>query len=88
MPFCEFGGNMSVMGVKIEQFEFPVCNSFKAKIIRDQLCFQFDPNRYKDRIDLQGDLSNSLFIDYNENREDTDTDIEEYFITVNTIGNF
>ena len=52
MPFCEFGGNMSVMGVKIEQFDVPVCNSFKAKIIRDQLCFQFDPNRYKDRIDL------------------------------------
>ena len=29
LPFCEFGGNMSVMGVKIDQFDVPVCNSFR-----------------------------------------------------------
>ena len=88
IPFCEFGGNMSVMGVKIDQFDVPVCNSFKAKIIRDQLCYQVDPNKYKNKIDLKGDLSLSLFIHYNEDREDADTEIQEYFITVNTIGNF
>ena len=33
IPFCEFGGNMSVMGVKIDQFDVPVCNSFRPKII-------------------------------------------------------
>ena len=39
IPFCEFGGNISVMGVKIEQFDMSVCNSFRPKIIRDQLCY-------------------------------------------------
>ena len=36
IPFCEFGGNMSVMGVNIDQFDVPVCNSFWPKIVRDQ----------------------------------------------------
>ena len=31
IPFCEFGGDMSALGVKIDQFSVPVCNSFKAK---------------------------------------------------------
>ena len=33
IPFCEFGGSQSAMGDKIDQFDVPVCNSFKAKII-------------------------------------------------------
>ena len=41
-----FGGDMSIMGVKIEQFEYPVCNSFQAKIMSDQLCYEVDLNRY------------------------------------------
>ena len=44
IPFCEFGGNMSVMGVKIDQFDVPVCKSFRPKIIQDQLCYTVDPN--------------------------------------------
>ena len=39
LPFSEFGGNMSVMGVKIDKSNVPVCNSFRPKIIRDQLCY-------------------------------------------------
>ena len=31
IPFCDFGGSMSAMGVKIDQFDVPVCNSFQAK---------------------------------------------------------
>ena len=88
IPFCEFGGNMSVMGIKMDQFDVPVCNSFRPIIVLDQLCYQVDPNEYKDKIDLKGDLSLTLFINYNEDREDADTQIQEYFITVNTIGNF
>ena len=38
IPFCEFGGNMSVMGVKIDRLQYPVCNSFRPKIKKDQLC--------------------------------------------------
>ena len=45
IPFCEFGGNMSVMGVKIDQIDVPVCNSFRPKIKGDQLCYTVDPNK-------------------------------------------
>ena len=87
IPFCEFGGNMSVMGVKIDQFDVPVCNSFWPKIVSDQLCYTVDPNEYKDKIDLKGELSLSLFIHYNEDRqmEDTETS-EDFFIYLDTIG--
>ena len=45
VPFCEFGGNMSVMGIKIDQIDVPVCASFRPKIIMDQLCYTVDPNK-------------------------------------------
>ena len=89
VPFCEFSGNMSVMGVKINQFNVPVCNSFRPKIIRDQLCYTVDPNEYKHKIDLKGELSLSLFIHYNEDRQMENTDVSEKFnsIIIDTIGN-
>ena len=87
IPFCEFNGNMSVMGVKIDQFDVPVCNSFRPKILRDQLCYTVDPNELKHKIDLTGDLSLSLFIHYNEDRQMEDTDgNEKPSVIVDTIG--
>ena len=87
IPYCEFGGNMSVMGVKIDQFDVPVCNSFRPKMIRDQLCYTVDPNEYKHKIDLTGELSLSLFIHYNEDRQMEDTDSnEKHSVIVDTIG--
>ena len=47
IPFCEFGGNISTMGVKIDQFKVPFCNSFKAKTLNDELCYEVDLNNYK-----------------------------------------
>ena len=89
IPFCEFNGNMSVMGVKIDQFDHPVCNSFRPKIVRDQLCYTVDPNEYKHKIDLKGELSLSLFIHYNEDRqiEDSLYSSLQHSIIVDTIGN-
>ena len=88
IPFCEFGGNMSVMGVKIDQFDVPVCNSFRPKIVRDQLCYTVDPNKYKHKIDLKGELSLFLFIHFNEDRqmEDSTNSTEEHSVIVDTIG--
>ena len=87
IPFCKFGGNMSVMGVKIDQFDVPVCNSFRPKIIMDQLCYTVDPNEYKHKIDLKGELSLSLSIHYNEDRQMEDTDsMEKHTVIVDTIG--
>ena len=37
---------MSVMGLKIKQFDVPVCNSFKAKVLRNQICYEVDANKY------------------------------------------
>ena len=69
IPFCAFGGNESAMGIKIPQVEVPVCNSFKAKIFNDQLCYTVDPNEYKKKLAKQDDLSLELILNYNEDRE-------------------
>ena len=88
IPFCEFGGNMSLMGVKIEELDYPVCNSFRPKTIQDQLCYTVDPNEYKDKIDLNGDLSFSLFINYNEDRQiENVVSFKDHTVIVDTIGN-
>ena len=73
IPFCEFGGNMSAIGIKIDQFEWPVCNSFEAKILNDQLCYEIDLNRFadKDNIQRQLKLGFNFIMDYNEDRQVT-----------------
>ena len=38
---------MSVMGIKIDHFDIPVCTSFKDKIVENQLCYTVDPNKYR-----------------------------------------
>ena len=71
IPFCEFGGNMSAMGVKIAQFDVPVCNSFQAKILNDQLCYEVDLNEFSDpsNIDKELELGFNFIMDYNEDRQ-------------------
>ena len=90
IPFCQFGGNMSLMGVKIDKFDLPVCNSFKAKILNDQHCYSVDPNKFRGKINLKNELSLTLFIDYNEDREYgkiiDDNDNRQHSIIVETIG--
>ena len=73
IPFCEFGGNMSSMGVKIDQFNFPVCNSFRAKIYNDQLCYEVDLNKFsiKNNIENELKLGFAFIMDYNEDRQVT-----------------
>ena len=73
IPFCGFGGNMTGMGVMIDQFDIPVCNSFRAKILNDQLCYVVDLNRYSDKINIDKELRSgfSLLLDYNEDRQAT-----------------
>ena len=82
IPFCEFGGNMSAVGVQIEEFNVPVCNTFQAKILNDQLCYEVDLNSYTDKhnIDKQLKLGFNFIMDYNEDRQITfenDNHVEE-----------
>ena len=73
IPFCEIGGNMSAMGVEIDQFSFPVCNSFKEKVLNDQLCYEVDLNRFVNvnTIDRDLELGFTFIMDYNEDRQVT-----------------
>ena len=97
IPFCVFGGNISVMGVKIDNFDIPFCNSFKTKIIQDQLCYSVDPNKYRNYLKANEKLGLTLFINYNEDREvlhennylntsNKDAAGEDNFIQIETIG--
>ena len=56
IPFCGFGTNLSTMGTKIDQFSVPVCNSFKATVLNDQLCYELDVNEMIDKDVLIEDI--------------------------------
>ena len=90
IPFCEFGGNMSIMGVKIDKFDVPVCKSFRPKIIQDQLCYTVDPNEYRKYFQRKQKLGLTLFINYDyEDREllfYDNSSHKEQFIIVESIG--
>ena len=63
---------MSSMGVKIDQFDVPVCNSFQAKIMNDQLCYEVDLNTFSDKNNLEKELEIgfNFLMDYNEDRQE------------------
>ena len=71
IPFCEFGGNMSIMGTKMDGFQAPVCNSFRPKIFEGQLCYEVDPDIYRSNISDNSILGLSLLISFNEDRQYT-----------------
>ena len=62
---------MSSVGVKIDQFDVPVCNSFQATVLNDQLCYEVDLNRFSniDNFDRELDLGFYFIMDYNEDRQ-------------------
>ena len=62
---------MSSMGVKIEALDIPVCNSFQARILNDQLCYEINLNRFsnKDNIERELKLGFNFIMDYNEDRQ-------------------
>ena len=70
IPFCEFNGDMLVMGEKIEEFAYPVCNKFKPKILKGQLCYQVDVNEFKNKIVAETNTVPQLIflLDYNEEK--------------------
>ena len=74
IPFCGIGFNMSSMGLLINQFSFPICRSFRAKVFGDQLCYELNPNEFISQDNLQESLrvGLTLVIDNNEDREVTE----------------
>ena len=64
---------MSAMGTKIDEFDVPVCNSFQAKIMNDQLCYEVDLNKFSDKSNIANEirLGFHFLMDYNEDRQVT-----------------
>ena len=77
IPFCEYTGNMLSVGEYIENFDFPVCNSFRPTVLGGQLCYQFDVNSIETNT-TSGQPYLMFVLDYNEDREyNTLSDMDE-----------
>ena len=65
---------MSSMGANNNQFDIPVCNSFEAKILNDQLCYEIDLNRFSNKNNIKNELELGFIflMDYNEDRQFVD----------------
>ena len=79
---------MSLMGTKITQFSMPVCTSFKAKVLNDQLCYQVDVDKYKRKAGVEGitSLELTLLIDSNKEWFITSTERKNNRRTGDNIG--
>ncbi len=71
IPFCAFGDDMKSVGREINGFHDPVCDSFEAKIRNDQLCYEVDLEKYKDKQKIKEQLKSGLvlILDYNLERQ-------------------
>ena len=63
-----------MLGVRIEQFEAPVCNSFKARVVKDQICYELSINDFlnSSKVEDMGDLLKDgiiMLLDYNLDRQ-------------------
>ena len=78
IPFCSFGEDMQEMGTKVKGFDVPVCNSFKAKVIHDQLCYEVDLKKFGKEENRENELKHGLILllDLNEDRQSFDGEKE------------
>ena len=71
IPFCSFGDDMEAMGTKANGYDDYICSSFEPVVRNDQLCYEVDLEKYKDKekIEKQLDSGLVLILDYNEDRQ-------------------
>ena len=63
---------MAMIGVNMDdEFDFPVCISFRDKILNDQLCYEVDPNEFNKLKSSEDALKKGLsfLVDFNEDRQ-------------------
>ena len=62
---------MSAIGIQIDNFDVPVCNSFQAKILNDKLCYEVDINKKFKKKNIKEGLKVGLtfLLDHNEDRQ-------------------
>ena len=70
IPFCSFGGNVSVEGKSSNNFNSPVCDKFRPAFLDGQLCYQVDPNELRNEVDMKKMASHGIImlLDYNFER--------------------
>ena len=78
------------MGEMTEEFDIPVCRSFRETIRQGQLCYQVDINSFKigGRFSSeQLQLGLTLILDYNEDRQifQSSSNEEEHSIIIDSI---
>ena len=69
IPFCSFGGNMTVMGTESPYFEVPVCHAFKEVVLEKQICYEVDLNQYTRGDGKYLDSSLTFLVDTNIERQ-------------------
>ena len=62
---------MKSMGRVVNGFHDPVCDIFETKIRNEQLCYEVDLEKYKDKNKIKEQLKAGLvlFLDYNLERQ-------------------
>ena len=66
IPFCDFGNNMSAMGISVPELEYPVCNKFQPILLKGQMCYQVDVSDIAGTHDAG--LGLTFIMDYNTER--------------------
>ena len=77
------------MGVNIEHFSIPVCNSFKPKFFNDKLCYEVDPNKFDKSNDINLErLGITFLVDTNEDRQFTSVHStnSDFTVHLDTLG--
>ena len=76
IPFCAYGWNTLMLSLRVNQFHTPVCNSFKAKIFNNQLCYEVDVSRLVSKHNMTKEqqeenlkIGLTFLMDYNEDRQ-------------------
>ena len=79
IPFCSFGGNMSVMQEYVPNFPNRVCNKFSPIVLEGRICYQVDVNEFMNQVDSKKLMTHGLIfmMDYNEDRLGLDTNNDE-----------
>ena len=90
IPLCDFGGNYNITGVKIDQFNIPICNIFETKIFNDQLCYEVNLNNFNSSFS-QSTLKKgfTFYVDLNKDKQypRTGSQCGEFMVYLNALGN-
>ena len=74
IPFCDIGGDMSVVGTQLAHFSLPVCTGFTRTILNDRLCYQVNVSQFQGRVERSQlyEKGISFVVDNNEDRQYSD----------------